>query len=276
MLRSTLIAATLCCCIASGLTFAKGHRMAGKRRRGNYTVFKYPMMAEARIHLKRVKVRFSVRATVKPSKIKSTLATLRAMAIDGSKPLEVNRFNQNKTATGLINIQATLSGILSVAQLQSAYNLATRYSRSGMMVRVASVQPYFPLAMQQKRKQALSLKMYGMAEKFASQLASQSGKPFKVSMINFNPKGGQYRTPAPAMQQYTMTANKVSDAQASLPLLQVIKLKAMVVLKAKQKRARPQPGQLSNADQLQPHHHQSNQAKRPRRQPRHRYPGQMH
>lgn len=290
MLKKAFIATCTCLCLCSITTLAKGHYRSGRRRsaKGNVAVFKYPLVAETRLHLKRVKVRFNVRATVPPAQIKSTLATLKSMHINDTKTLEINRFNQNKTSTGLINIQATLSGVLKVSNLQAAYDLAKRYNRSGLVTRVANVQPFFPIRMRQKTKENLSLKMYAMAQQFAGKLSNQSGQPFKVAMINFNPKGARYTQPENIGQnrQFAMMANKVSDAQAALPLLKVVQLKAMVVLKAKQKRPRGdnQPVSLQSAPTSgyshQPAPHQlSNHPNRPvrkRRPPRHRYPQQMH
>ena len=283
MIRHTLIAACACLSLCSTLALAKGHRRGGKCSRGNYTVFKYPIMAEKRLHLKRVKVKLDVRATVKPSEIKSTLATLKSMQIDGAKPLEVNQFNQNKTSTGLINVRATLTGVLPISNLQAAYRLVSQHSRSGLVIRIANVQPFFPLRMQQRVKQTLSIKMYKMAQQFADQLSTASSKPFTIAKINFNMNANNRAKINARMQQYTMLNKSVSDVQASLPLLKVIQLKANVMLRSKTKRPRPQQNQpamnphYTNDTQHNAHpHHARPPRRRPRRQPQHGYPGQMH
>ena len=102
MLKKAFIATCTCLCLCSITTLAKGHYRGGRRRsaKGNVAVFKYPLVAETRLHLKRVKVRFNVRATVPPAQIKSTLATLKSMHINDTKTLEINRFNQNKNYLG--------------------------------------------------------------------------------------------------------------------------------------------------------------------------------
>ena len=192
----------------------------------NRTIFSTQLSLKQRLHLNKVNVGFLVTAMVKPQLVKDELATLKFLHLPGGQTLDLLSFDQRKADAGLIVIEAKLSAVVPVDQVQAAYDLAEKHSQSGRVFRVDSLTPYLPHEREENINEQLSLQLYQRATALAKALSKKRGQKFEVAMVNILPGS---LVPGPRFKALNLVSG-VNNHSAALPMLHTIELRANVVL----------------------------------------------
>ncbi len=190
------------------------------------------LMRQNTLTLSQAKVLVAVDTTINPSDLSTTLGNLSLIKDNLTGQWTLKSVKTASTASGLIDLKATLQNIMPLGSSNNAYAFAKAESTPGETFTVESIEPYLSTENLSKANQALSLELYRDAMSYQTQLSMTSGLVYHISKINFYSATPIY-TPGPLIFAARMSSNANDEGNSGVAhVAQDLKMSAEVTLEA--------------------------------------------
>ena len=200
----------------------------------------YQTSAESIVKVQKAKVIVTLNITLDPQKVGS----LKTNSIDKLENIvpnsewSVEDYTQNKTSSGLLNVNISFKSRLDAQQVAKLNSLISSLNGSGRNFTVSAVSYTPSLNNIEQTKNQLRIKMYDMINQQVQQLNNQAHTHYQIGKIIFSTNNSAPR-PVPYTMSYVAKAKSNNASADTFKVSQKIIMKADVELQQSQEKVKP-------------------------------------